>query len=265
MGHLEYHKSSNRIYSELGGHCHSVYEIYYFVCGNAEIMIEGKIHPLTPHSLLVIPPNVFHGIRVNTRNDYIRCCMYVGHNDIIPERKHLLSAIMPDTKKKASQELLYEHIESYRLEQFFYNLKQLENQPEEIQKTLEPIFIEALAAQIYLLSNTMRPSKINKAPSKIVEIVSYLNEHLTEDLSLESISDHFFISKNYLNRTFKETIGTTVMDYIRSKRVALARQMIKDGESATSAAIQVGFADYSAFYRACKKYTKFAPSEFSTL
>lgn len=261
MGHLEYQKKSNRIYSEMDCHFHSVYEIYYFVSGDADIMVEGKIYHLTPHSLLVLAPNVLHGIRVNSREDYVRYCLFIEPNDIIPERMHLLTAILPDYKKNPSQEILYRHTENFQLEQFFFNLKQLDNLSEELRLCLEPVFTEALVAQLYLIANTMRPSTTHKTPDKINEIISYLNAHLAESLTLDSVANQFFISKNYLNRTFKCVVGTTVMEYIRLKRVLLARQYIQDGESAMNAALRVGFSDYSSFYRAYTKFLKVSPGK----
>lgn len=261
MSHLEYQKKSNRIYSEMECHFHSVYEIYYFVSGDADIMVEGKIYNLTPHSLLVLAPNVWHGIRVNSRADYVRYCLFIEPDDIIPERMHLLTEILPEYIKNSSQELLYRNTEAFRLEHFFYNLKQLESQSEETKRALEPIFLEALVAQLYLLSNTLRPSTSHKAPSKVDEIINYINAHLTEPLTLDIVANHFFISKNNLNRTFKNVVGTTVIEYIRMKRVVLARQYIQDGESATNAALHVGFSDYSSFYRAYTKFLKVSPSK----
>ena len=259
---LEYQKKSNRIYSEFGCHYHDVYEVYYFVSGDAEILVEGKIYPLKPHSLILLAPNVLHGIQVNSTADYVRYCLYIAPEDIIPERLHILKHFMPDLKKDPNQEILYEHTESFRLEEFFYNIKQVENQPPETQAVLLPIFTEAIVAQLSLLCNTLRPfSHSGENSNKVTEIINYLNVHLSEALTLESIADHFFISKNYLNKTFKQVVGTTVMEYLRLKRVLLARQYIRDGETAMNAAMLVGFSDYSSFYRSYTKYIKSAPRD----
>lgn len=259
MIHLEYKKRSNRIFSEFECHIHNVYEIYYFVSGDVELMIEGKILRLTPHSLVIIPPSVLHGCQVNSCDDYVRYCLYVAPQDLIPERMHLLTDIVSDIKNP-TQELMYEHTEAFRLEQFFYNLKQLEGQSDEVRSTFEPIFTEALIAQVNLLCRTLRPSATtHRTPETIDAIVSYLNLHLTSPLTLDSIAAHFFLSKNYLNQTFKETIGTTIIEYLRYKRVILARQHILNGETAMNAALLSGFSDYSTFYRTYIKYLNTPP------
>lgn len=257
---VEYHKKDKRIYSQIEGHCHSVYEIYYFISGDAEIMVEGKIYPLTPHTLFLIAPGVMHGIQVNSRADYVRDVLYISPDHLLPERRHLLTGIMPTHKKKPTRELLYEHTEDFHLDDFFYRIYQLKDQPQDVQDMLAPIFNEALLAQIHLLGRVLKPATfINQMPDKMIEIINYVNGHLTENLSLDNIASHFFISKNNLNANFKKFLGNTAMDYVRYKRIILAKQAIEAGESAMSAALQSGFTDYSSFYRAYVKYEGMSP------
>lgn len=260
---LEYQKKTNRIFSELECHCHSVYEIYYFISGDAEIMVEGKIYKLTPHSLVLIAPHMLHGIQVNSDADYVRTVLFLtAKDDMLPEHAHLLTSIMPDHTKYPEHEFFYEHTEAFRLDEFFYNIKQLETQPAEVREMLEPLFTEALIAQLNLLCRTLKPSSINNtAPDKVLEIINYINVHLAEDLTLDSVANHFFISKNYLNRNFKQYLSTTVMEYIRFKRVIMAKQYIYEGESAMNAALRVGFSDYSSFYRTYVKYLNTTPRD----
>lgn len=244
----------------MNGHCHTVYEIYYFISGDADIMVEGQIYPLSPHTLFIIAPNVLHGIRVNSRADYVRDVLFMRPEHLLPERRHILTGILPSHKKKPTTELLYEHTEDFHLDDFFLNIRKLDDQPPEVKELLSPIFLEALLAQIYLLSHALKPATfINQMPDKIIEIITYLNAHLTEQQTLDDIASHFFISKNYLNVSFKKYLGTTVMDYVRYKRITLARQAIQAGSSAMDAALQCGFTDYSSFFRAYKKYIGMSP------
>lgn len=264
MAILEYRKISNVTFTEFQSHMHDSYEIYYFVKGDVEIRIEGHIYKLSPHTVIIIPPNTIHGSHVSSRADYVRYCIYLSpEEDILPERMHLLKRIIPNYKDNPSQEILYENVEDFRLEDFFYNIKQLDGQPEEVRSVLEPIFSEALVAQLYLMCTTLKPSSINRTPQaeKVSGIVSYINRHLTDPIELDTISARFFLSKNYLNKIFKDTVGTTVMEYIRYKRILLASQYIRNGENSMRAAMLSGFSDYSTFYRTYTKYMKESPRE----
>lgn len=53
-------------------HCHNSYEIYYMVKGNVEYFLEGTSYVPKPGSLLIIPPNCFHGLRVLDGSEYHR-------------------------------------------------------------------------------------------------------------------------------------------------------------------------------------------------
>lgn len=263
MSLVEYHKKTNKIFSEFGCHFHNAYEIYYFICGDADIMIEGKIYKLLPHSLVLLAPGILHGIQVNSTKDYIRNVLYISNKDVIPERLYTLTNIVPDIRKDPSKAFIYEHTEAFRMDQFYYNIFQLETQPKEFRKTFEPIFNEAFLAQLNILCCALKPADAEfRTDNKVTEIVQYINQHLAEPLSLDQISSHFFISKNYLNKLFKQYLGTTINEYIRYKRVAIARQyMIQDGDSAMTAALRVGFSDYSSFFRTYKKYIKSSPRD----
>lgn len=92
-------------------------------------------------------------------------------------------------------------------------------------------------------------------------IVSYINRHIAEDITLDDICDRFYISKAQLCRIFKKATASTVGEYITVKRLVNARQLILSGTSPTKAYLQCGFRDYSVFYRAYKKQYGEPPSK----
>ena len=93
------------------------------------------------------------------------------------------------------------------------------------------------------------------------EVIRYINQNLSADLSLPMLEKRFFISRQYLNQRFKKATGTTVWDYILTKRLILANQLMDEGEPATSAAFASGFCDYSSFYRAYKAKFQVSPRQ----
>lgn len=251
---MEYYKKSNKATQEIESHFHGVYEIYYFVSGNVNYMVSGKIYPLTPHSLILLPPNVMHGVQVMDNSDYVRYSAYFSPNDLSPERRSFLLNAFSDYHKTEWHELYFQNVESYHLEQFFQYLMDTEIKPESMYKILHSVFIESLLAQVNILCDTIGSSSDHFPISpRISEILNYLDTHLTDPLTLDSIAAHLFLSKNYVNHLFKQHTGTTIINYLNYKRAVLARQYIQAGESALNAALQSGFSDYSTFYRTYKK------------
>ena len=235
-------------------HYHSCYEIYYFIEGDADYVVEGREYHLTPRSLILLSPYVFHGVRVNSMADYVRCSIHFSPESIIAERRVLLLSSFPGNKKSGPGEVFYEKTEEYGLYAYFEHLIWSQKQPDALSSAYYSMFLEALLAEISLMCRTLRPSTPDSSASgTITEIIRYLNEHLTEPVTLDDLSSRFFISKYYMNRAFKKATGTTVMDYLIYKRVVMARQLMLNGFTASDAANETGFGDYSTFYRAYKK------------
>ena len=91
-------------------------------------------------------------------------------------------------------------------------------------------------------------------------LIDYINENLFEELSLGVISEAIHMSPSQINRIFRSLTGTSVYQYILSKRLIVAQEWIAKGESAVSASQRCGFRDYSSFYRLYKKRFGIAPT-----
>ncbi len=236
-------------------HCHNYYEVYYFIDGDADYMVEERGYRLTPHSLLLLSPNVFHGIKINSNKPYQRFALHFSPEILSLERRHLLLSAFPSMGKYSGNEVFYQNCEQYRIFSFLQTLVECASLDISLQQTILPIHMEALLSQIMVMSLSKTAATADYSASKtITDIISYLNHHLTESFRLDDISEHFFISKHHLNKVFRKATGTTIYDYLLYKRVIFAQQLLADGTNATEVAIKAGFKDYSSFYRA---YTKF--------
>lgn len=96
---------------------------------------------------------------------------------------------------------------------------------------------------------------------KIAQILSYINEHLGRELTVDSLAEQVFLSRYHFMRLFKAQTGTTVHAYIRQKRLLYAARLIREGMPAARAAAESGFADYSAFHRAFRESFGISPGQ----
>ena len=97
---------------------------------------------------------------------------------------------------------------------------------------------------------------------KMEEILQYIVHHLDEDLSVDSLSKRFYLSRYSLMHRFKAVPGYTVHQYISQKRLLLAGELIRQGVPVMKAAEQAGFAEYSTFLRAFQNTFHMSPREF---
>ena len=81
------HTRSDEADMEYKMHCHNSYEIYYMVKGNVEYFLEGTSYVPKPGSLLIIPPNCFHGLRVLDGSEYHRIRLHFVP-ELLTERKN---------------------------------------------------------------------------------------------------------------------------------------------------------------------------------
>ncbi len=261
MVQFGYHISNN-INPTHQVHCHNVYEIYYFIEGDVDYLVEGKLYRPAPHSLLLLSPHVFHGVKVRSENPYRRFALHFNPDLLQPERRSLLLSAFPTNEKHSRREVYYENLTGTQLASFFEALTNLADQPEQLKRQLLPAYIEAILAQVTLICQTHSPVQVEARTSQtITDIILYLNDHLTESITLDQLSEHFNISKHYMNRAFRKAAGTTVFDYLIYKRVIFAQQLMINGCTATEAALKSGFRDYSVFYRAYRKHLGHSPLE----
>jgi AraC-like DNA-binding protein len=102
--------------------------------------------------------------------------------------------------------------------------------------------------------------RLSENNKRLQPLFVHLTNNIGESVSLENLSLEFHIEKNYLNALFKKETGATVHRHILTLRSIFARRMIQTGCSPIDAAYNVGFNDYSNFFRAYKMILGVSPS-----
>ena len=122
------------------------------------------------------------------------------------------------------------------------------------------IFVKQSTANGHILNKCITETNTLVSYNKYIKnIITYINDNLTSNLNLDTISEHFFINKSYLCRIFKKHTGFTVNKYITHKRIMLVRELCHNNVSLSEASIQAGFGNYSNFYKMYVKETGHTP------
>ena len=101
------------------------------------------------------------------------------------------------------------------------------------------------------------------ASDRVVDgVLSYINEHYSEALTLDALAERFFISKYHLLRKFEAQVGTTVHRYILQKRLLNAKQLLAGGLAPSEVCTYCGFGDYANFYRAFRAEYGTTPRQY---
>ena len=103
----------------------------------------------------------------------------------------------------------------------------------------------------------------NKTDVLSVQIEKYIENHICEELSLEELCRKLYLSRSRLYAISKSSFGMGISDYIRSKRIELAKKMLQTDEKPVNViAAEAGFSDANYFTRAFKKETGLTPGEY---
>ena len=106
------------------------------------------------------------------------------------------------------------------------------------------------------------PRKKNEELDLYQQITEYIEEHLDENLSLDSLAEEFYVSKYHIAHVFKDRLGMSIHQYITKKRLALCKEAFLGKASITEIYQTYGFGDYSSFYRAFKKEYGISPKDY---
>lgn len=97
------------------------------------------------------------------------------------------------------------------------------------------------------------PKPIQPQNQHILDILHYLDAHLTEDISIDDLAERFFLSKYHMMRLFRRETGDSIHGYLSDRRLFYAKDLMSQGMSATEACFRSGWRSYSSFTRAYGK------------
>lgn len=87
------------------------------------------------------------------------------------------------------------------------------------------------------------------ASRDVARAVSYLNEHLSENISIEDLAKEAGMSRAVFHRKFKAATSYSPIQFIKATRLNHAAMLIASGSTAADAAYEVGYASQSQFSR----------------
>lgn len=95
------------------------------------------------------------------------------------------------------------------------------------------------------------------------QLIDYLEDHLTDDLSFAAIAHQLGFSEYHLRRTFAFIAGMSLSDYVRNRRLAAANGELVNGQAVTTVAFKYGYQSVEGFSRAFRDWSGYLPSEVS--
>ena len=244
---LECHPSKNPYYR----HNHPHYELYLLLEGEVDFVVEGKCYDLKAGMALLIPPLAYHFAKhVQPKAPYRRVAIHFERSCAMEGPQAWLpsdTCVYPLNGIDFERDLAWigASVEQYTPQDTGLLVKMLLNR-----FLLHFKYGSALQQENGISAN-----------STVNLILEFINERIREPLSTKRIAGELFLSPTYVSQIFSAHMKIGLMEYIKRKKVLLAGDLIASGTKPTAAAAQLGFAEYSTFFRLYKKYFGCPPSQ----
>ena len=248
--------SITRVNSTFNFHAHDWYEIYFFESGEIQYYIEDQTFLMVAGDMLVIPPGKMHRIvTVNESVTYSRMVVDLSEEYV----KRLMRVVGGHFVFRG---VTHYHFstgdEESRIKDLLSSFLTMEADEAGV------LSRDATVTLLLIhLDRLMKQAPVREAKEhQLAQVIRYINANYTRDVTLEEIADRFFISKYHLLRRFKALTNSTVHQYILTKRILLARTLLRQGIAPAEVATQCGFSSYAGFYQAFTAQTGISPSAF---
>ena len=252
-------------------HSHDFMELVIIFKGKGTHCIFDREYPIEEGDVFVIPPNVEHGYKNACTLSLFNIMFNLSSFPFIKQYDlqtlpgfHLLFEAEPNLRKS--------HSFKSRLRLSKKTLKYAENHAIKIQRELEDqtkgFKLATLASFIDLLVFLSRCSPTTTSPEyqtvyRISEVISYLENNYSDDISLDYLGKIAFLSKRHLLRIFKNATGMTPIGYLLKLRINKACILLKNTQlTASQISNEVGFIDSNYFSRQFKKIMNISPIHY---
>ena len=253
-------------------HKHDYLEMMFVYSGKIKQEIEGKKIVIEKGEILLLDMNVEHSIEMASEND-------IAINILI--KKEFFNWMF-------MSQMQYNDLISNFIVQALYGKDEFKqyihfktSQNDKIRSFMIQILLEsydkkcgmktAIRAYIMLLFNELLREYQNHLSSEIVykinttistEILNYISAHY-KDITLKDMADHFSYNPDYIGKLVKKTIGKTLTQLIKEKKIEQAKYLLQNTKmSVVDVITDIGYSNVSYFYRQFKEQVGITPDEY---
>ena len=258
-----------RLYNDekpMNMHIHDCYEIYFSISGGKQFLIDNRFYTIQPgdiffinhyesHHLIQIDQEIHERIVLSIHPDYLKQLSSASTD---------LNSCFSYREKGFQHKLALNNDEQKRFQYYIHKICSHNGYGADLME--KATFLELMV----FLNRVFSKNQPNEVPEEaisshqqVADILSYINQNIKHPLTIEELSEQFFISPSYLCRIFKSATGTTINKYITAKRITIAKSLLSDGYSVNEACEECGFNDYSNFLKAFTKAVGISPKKYA--
>lgn len=265
---FEVYRYRSTYMNEVALHHHDFYEIYLLLRGQVSYIVENHLYKMRPGDIMLVSPLELHQARIATDTEpYERIVLWVArpYLERLSSARTSLTRCFDTTVAGHTNLLRLPGATSAAMRQKLETLGELHAREGYGDDLLATGCLVSLLVELNRAAADRRgQNTADCSTDRVVDaVLTYINEHYNEPLTLDMLSEKFFISKYHLLRKFDAQVGTTVHRYILQKRLLIAKQLLAGGVAPNEACGYCGFGDYANFYRAFRGEYGTTPRQYA--
>lgn len=245
-------------------HCNIRNMLIWFIHGSGCIKVEGRHYDIAEGDIILLSPHELYHCTVDSNSYHERIVLYVNESilDGFPYDTDGVFDVFNKREKGSCNLIPAEAVCSAGANVTLSSLLKLFQTPTTTSKLLCVCKVIELLIQLKEITIPSDREPLPHGSSLIDEILVYINQHYKEDIDVSDIATVFNIHKSYLSHLFTQHVGMSLWNYVILRRIHAFNDLLRKGLSIEEASYQVGFQNYSNFFRLYKKHTGMTPMQF---
>lgn len=234
-------------------HFHKHHELYFLLSGETKYFVNDEILYIHEGETAFVKSEYIHKTAYETDNDSKRILISFSSEFLGEDYLHYINDLGHKKLFARSEDvhrLFTALYDEYTLEAPYYK--------QQCKNLLRQLIITLLRTDTPIETKTLSENE-----TIIQQATKYIQENLSEEITLKKLAETYAMSESHFSRTFKQYTGVGVSKYIKLTRLRQSEKLLNENKySVTAVALKCGFSNSNYFISEFKKHKGITPLKY---